>query len=872
MSAMTLVIVLLVVISVAIAAVLATVAVSSFVQSRRLRQQPSLGDVRMAIITAASPVRTPPSTEELSRLNGLSERYIVSVMLDLAPSFSGSSRTILVSLAEELGVLERARKGVRRRRWPNRLYSARVLTAFGVESEDLYGLLVDRSPEVRAQAAAWCVVTPNRVAVDHLIRLLDDPNGQCRFAAQDALIRIGLPASQGLIDALADSNEVSTRRLLAVARSMADDRLYDRALALTGDPSPQTRALAVAVLARIGNTDAGPTLTTLLEDPSEDVILAAAAGLAKLAFWRGAPAVERLLSHPSWDVRKQAVLALLAMGEPGGILLRANQPGSGPGGRDVHPGSATAGPSHGGSRVMRHFYIDYLRPINYVVLVYFAALAAFYLVLYVSAALEMRTYLRRVRAEQYHEILSSEIAPSISMLVPAYNEETSIQQSVRALLTVAYPQLEIVVVNDGSTDGTLAVLASTFDLVPIEPLYDRRIATEEVQSIYRSRHFPNLVVVSKEKGGKADALNAGLNVSSGELVCSIDADTILDPDGLRRLVRPFIRSDDVVAAGATIRVANGCTVAQGRLATERGPHRALAGIQAVEYLRAFLFGRPGWNRLGGNLLISGAFGLFRRQSLLETDGYAKTVGEDMELVVRLRRHSYETGHPARVEFVPDPVAWTETPTSFRELGRQRERWQRGFSDVLWRHRRLMLNPHYGVLGLVVFPAFVLFEWMAPIIEAVGLVVVVVGLVLGEVSATFAVLFFSLACGLGILLSMLALMLEELSFRRYGRARDRALLVLWAVLENLGYRQLTVWWRMRGNASYLRGKKAWGKMNRKGFKPADGPETTLGELYPPTPSVQGGPVGVAAFRLTPGATLPIRAKRVEPGFQMAKPLL
>jgi cellulose synthase/poly-beta-1,6-N-acetylglucosamine synthase-like glycosyltransferase len=479
---------------------------------------------------------------------------------------------------------------------------------------------------------------------------------------------------------------------------------------------------------------------------------------------------------------------------------------------------------------MNHFYQTFITPINYIVLAYFVGLGLFYIALYCSAALEMRRYLREVRAERYTEILSSEVSPTISVLVPAHNEETSIAESIRALLTVAYQQLEIVVVDDGSTDGTLLTLTSDFDLLPIHPIYDRRIDTQPVHAIYRSQRFPNLIVVSKDKGGKADSLNAGLNISSSELVCSIDADTILDPDGLRRLVRPFIRSRDVVAAGATIRVANGCTVSQGRLASERGPHRALAGIQAVEYLRAFLFGRPGWNRLGGNILISGAFGLFRRQSLLDTNGYAMTVGEDMELVVRLRRHAHETGQPARVEFVPDPVAWTETPTSFRELGRQRERWQRGFSDALWRHRRLLFNPRYGMLGMVVFPAFVLFEWMAPIVEALGLCLVVLGLIVGELSAEFAVLFFALACGLGILLSMLALMLEELSFRRYGRARDRALLVVWAVLENLGFRQLTVWWRLRGIVGYIRGKKSWGKMTRKGFNAAEVEDTRTDGPY------------------------------------------
>jgi cellulose synthase/poly-beta-1,6-N-acetylglucosamine synthase-like glycosyltransferase len=466
---------------------------------------------------------------------------------------------------------------------------------------------------------------------------------------------------------------------------------------------------------------------------------------------------------------------------------------------------------------MKHFYATFISPINHVVLGYFLALFVFYLVFYISASVEMRKYLRQVRAERYREILSSEIAPSISMLVPAHDEESTIVESVRALLTLAYPQLEIVVVDDGSTDETLSVMRSTFELVPIRPIYDNRILSKVVTAIYRSKRYPNLVVASKESGGKADSLNAALNIARGELVCAIDADTIIDPDGLRRLVRPFIRSRDVIAAGATIRVANGCTVTHGRLASERGPHRALAGIQAVEYLRAFLFGRPGWNRLGGNLLISGAFGLFRRQSLIDIQGYVKSVGEDMELVVRLRRHAYETGQPGRVEFVPDPVAWTETPTSFKQLSRQRERWHRGFSDVLWRHRGVLMNPRYGVLGMVVFPAFLLFEWLAPIVEVTGLILVPIGLILGEVTRTFAILFFSLACGLGILLSMLALLLEELSFRRYGRVRDRALLVVWAVLENFGYRQLTVWWRLRGVASYIRGKKSWGAVERKGFK-------------------------------------------------------
>lgn len=466
------------------------------------------------------------------------------------------------------------------------------------------------------------------------------------------------------------------------------------------------------------------------------------------------------------------------------------------------------------------FYGTFLSPINTVVFVYFVALAVFYIVLYISASLDMRQYLRQVRAESDRDILSSEMAPSITVLVPAHNEEETIEQSIRALLTLVYPDLQIVVVDDGSTDDTVTRLVEAFDLVSTWPIYEASIETEPVDAIYRSGRFPNLVVAAKKQGGKADALNLALNLAETELVCAVDADTILDPDGLRRLVRPFLRSDDVAAAGATIRVANGCTVRQGRLATERGPHQLLAGIQVVEYLRAFLFGRPGWNRLGGNLVISGAFGLFRRQTLLDVDGYAKTVGEDMELIVRIRRSGYERGIPSRIEFVPDPVAWTEAPISLSVLSRQRERWHRGFSDSLWRHRRVCLNPRYGVLGMVVYPCFVLFEWLAPIIELIGLILVPIGLLVGEVSPFFAVLFFALALGLGILLSMLALFLEEVSFRRYGRARDRALLIAFALLESFGYRQLTLYWRLRGIVNFIRGKRSWGSMNRKGFVVAE----------------------------------------------------
>ncbi|HEX8391273.1 MAG TPA: glycosyltransferase [Longimicrobium sp.] len=455
--------------------------------------------------------------------------------------------------------------------------------------------------------------------------------------------------------------------------------------------------------------------------------------------------------------------------------------------------------------------------LEWVILCYFILVNGWYVLLLVSAGYEMREYVLLARGRARWRLMGSRVAPSISMLAPAYNEAATISESVRGLLALYYPNLEVVVVNDGSKDATMDVLQDTFDLAPIHPIYQKRIPSQEVIGLYRSRLHPNLVVVDKRNGGKADALNAGLNLTTSELVCAIDADTLIEPDSLQRMVRPFLERRDVVAAGGTIRIANGSTVESGRVSHARAPRRLLPGCQVVEYLRAFLFGRLGWNRLGGNLIISGAFGLFNRRAMLEAGGYEHaTVGEDMELALRLRRIGYERNGPHQIAFVPDPVAWTEAPETAAVLGRQRDRWHRGLSDVLWRHRGVMFNPRYGAMGLVVFPYFVFVELLAPLVEAVGLLGLVAGLTLGAINLPFAILFFLAAYGLGAVLTVMTLVMEEASFHRYEGFRDRMLLVLWAMLENLGYRQLTVWWRLRGIWKYLRGSKSWGSMERRGF--------------------------------------------------------
>ena len=455
---------------------------------------------------------------------------------------------------------------------------------------------------------------------------------------------------------------------------------------------------------------------------------------------------------------------------------------------------------------------------NSVVLVYFLFVNTFYFVLLVSAAWGLRQHLLNTRGETRWRVLGSRVAPRISVLVPAYNEVATVSENVRSLLTLYYPNLEVVLVNDGSTDETLAVLVKEFELVPVHPIYRYQVKTKPVRGLYLSRTHPNLVVVNKENGGKADALNAGLNLATGKLVCAIDADSLIEADALQRMVRPFLASDQVVAAGGTVRVANASVVKGGRVVEPHAPRRPLPGFQVVEYLRAFRFGRLGWNNLGDNLIISGAFGLFSRQAMIDIGGYERaTVAEDFEIVVRLRRHAYDQKTPHRVIFTPDPIAWTEVPESLRVLARQRDRWHRGLAEVLWRHRRLLFNPAYGTMAMVPFPYFVFLELLAPVLEALGLAALTLALIVGAVDARFAVLFFLCAYGYGLILGVFALLLDEMSYRRYEQVNDRLILLGWALLENCGYRQLTVFWRLKGLIKFLRGKTDWGVMERRGFR-------------------------------------------------------
>lgn len=409
----------------------------------------------------------------------------------------------------------------------------------------------------------------------------------------------------------------------------------------------------------------------------------------------------------------------------------------------------------------------------------------------------------------------SSLEPPISLIVPAYNEEATIAASIRSMLQLEYPSFEIVVVNDGSRDGTLQVLRDEFDLAPFPEAYRVSIPTTPIRGIYRSLEHRSLRVIDKANGGKADALNAGINAARSPLFCVVDADSVLQRDSLHRVVRPFLEDPTTIACGGTIRIANGCRVSEGFVEEVGMPRSWLARVQIVEYLRAFLFGRLGWSPMNAMLIVSGAFGLFRRTVVIEAGGYrTDTVGEDMELIVRLHRWCRMARRPYRIVFVPDPICWTEAPESLSVLRSQRMRWQRGLLESLAANRRLLFHPRGGAPGWLAFPVMLLFEALGPLIEVIGYGFMIVTLAVGATSWPAFGAFMVAAVGMGLLLSACALMLEELSFRLYRRPRDLAALVGAMLLESFGCRQLTAWWRLRAIGTWVsRRPGRWGEMTR-----------------------------------------------------------
>ena len=460
--------------------------------------------------------------------------------------------------------------------------------------------------------------------------------------------------------------------------------------------------------------------------------------------------------------------------------------------------------------------------VNHFIFLLTLVLFSAYVILGFLSAIALRKYLRKNSYIDYNSIILAPLTPSVSIIAPAFNEEKTIIDNIRALLSLYYNNFEVIVVNDGSKDNTFKKIMEAYDLEKVNYFFDYRIPCERIRGVYKSknRSFKRLTVIDKANGGKADALNAGINTSKNQLICCIDVDSIMEPDALLKMVKPFMEQTDkrVIGTGGVIRIANSCDIEGGQITRIKIPSKFLPRVQVLEYTRAFLMSRMAWGRMNGLLIISGALGMFDKEIVIACGGYStSTVGEDMELVVRMRRYMSEQNKKYEVVYIPDPLVWTEVPSTIKILGRQRNRWTRGTIESLVKHKVLFFNPKYGLLGFLSYPYWMLFEWLAPIIEFIGLVYFILLAIFGQPNWSFFFLLLAFVYTFAISMSTWAVLFEEMTYHKYKQKREIFSLVLTGILEPIFFHPLTVYWSVLGNIDYLRGIRSWGKMDREGFK-------------------------------------------------------
>jgi cellulose synthase/poly-beta-1,6-N-acetylglucosamine synthase-like glycosyltransferase len=467
--------------------------------------------------------------------------------------------------------------------------------------------------------------------------------------------------------------------------------------------------------------------------------------------------------------------------------------------------------------IPNEFFISLVLGFNYFVIFYFAFTNSIYLLLLSLSAFVAFNQVWRSRFAGYQEIASSPITPPVSILVPAHNEKFTLAETTRSLLNLEYPSYEVIIINDGSTDGTLESLIHHFNLYKADLIYRPIIPTGPVKGFYVNPEYPNLTVIDKPWGGKSESLNVGINASRSPYFCSVDADTILEKDALLKIMKPVLESEDVVASGGIVRVLDGCTVEGGRITKIDLPKKSILIFQVVEYLRSFLFGRTGWSALKCLLVLSGAFSVFQKKAVQEVGGYLlNTVTEDFDMIIRLHRRMREKKIKYSILFVPEPVSWTQVPDQYKMLARQRRRWQRGLVNTLLANIRMFFNRRYGWIGWIAMPYTFFIELLGPIIELLGYVAIALSFYFHLINLKMFWLFLLLAFFYGIFLSVGAIFIEEITYRRYPQWTSLIRLMIYGVLENLGYRQINAWWRMQALVQVVLRKDAWERAPRRKF--------------------------------------------------------
>ena len=467
---------------------------------------------------------------------------------------------------------------------------------------------------------------------------------------------------------------------------------------------------------------------------------------------------------------------------------------------------------------MKNILYAFLMAINSLSLAYMIGITLTYFIQLIYSGKALGEYVQYLRFSDYRRYIDSSNMIPVSLIVPAYNEEATIIETIKNLLKLNYPEYEIIVVNDGSKDQTLSLLVEKFGMIPIEQPYKKSVPSMPIRRVYRTSQHGNLVVVDKENGGKADALNAGINFARYPIVVSMDADSVLEKEALVRIIAPFLQDNTVIAVGGVVRISSGCVIQDGEIKEVRLPKTMLGKLQTVEYLRSFFTGRIGAASMGMLLIISGAFGAFRKDAVISVGGYTThCIGEDMELVVKLHRGFRKANKPYKISFLPDPICWTQPPENLKDLYKQRKRWQIGLINVLLRHRDMAFNPKYGKTGMLMLPYYWIFEFIGPLFETLGYFVVPLSWWLGVISWKFALLFFLLVVMVGLILSLGAIMQESYAMRKFPKMSQILTLAAYAFLDNFGFRQFNTIIRFIGFLKYRKGKDTWGTLKRKQFK-------------------------------------------------------
>lgn len=452
--------------------------------------------------------------------------------------------------------------------------------------------------------------------------------------------------------------------------------------------------------------------------------------------------------------------------------------------------------------MLREYFISASYWLDPFFLIYFGGINLIYLFLLILGSFKVFNRLKDLDVEDFKALLHFDSLPEITFLLAAYNEERNIEEVIDNLLHLTYRQQRIIVVNDGSTDKTFSMIEKKLQILPIPHYYPDVLPSKKVRGVYRSTLYPHVLVIDKENGEKYDALNAGLNLCETPYFITVDADTRIEDSDMEALIRVIETSPKVIATGASVRILNGCKFSFNKITTDDFPDSFITAMQSLEYIRSFLM-RQGWDYVGGNYVMSGAFSVFAKDVIVQVGGFAPTVANDLEIILRLNRIMLASKTPYEIVYQPDPVAWTEGPTTRKGLAKQRLAWQRGTLESIWYHKCLLFNPKYKSYGMFVYPFLVFGDVIEPLVELVGYTYIIVGLSVGIIDPMFILFFLCMTWGLTVVFTVFCLFIEELSFRRYHSVRSISLLVFYALLENFGYRQLTLLWRAGGFWSFIK---------------------------------------------------------------------